>query len=145
MFSGLKTGNLRIPPRTSAFLVFAGLPDAKVVVAGLQVDFLVRARLLFLGDRKILGFEIRVRSGFLDRSRGLERHRLLGLQHGLGNPLRAALYAVHGVIGAKIVESGRALGASALGAPFGLHHVGQTPVRFRWPRDGGSVRGRALP
>ena len=51
---------------------------------------------------------------------------------------------------AEVVETGRALGASALGAPFGLHHVGLNSSRMSfvagvWPAFGGAPCHRHMP
>src|SRR6476661_786109 len=108
-----------------AFVVLGRGLDSEIVVAGLEVDFLVGADLLVLVDRELVGGEIFIRLFRLlrDRSR-LERQRLLRLEHRFGHEVGAAFDAVDRVILAEIVKAGRALGASALGAPFGLHHEG---------------------
>ena len=50
-----------------AFVVLAGRLDAEIVVAGIEIDFLVGARLFFLVDRQLLGLEIPVLRGLLVR------------------------------------------------------------------------------
>src|SRR3954454_13490258 len=110
---------------TLRVVVLARRLDAEVIVAGFEVDFLVGADFRILVDRQVLGFEFRIGDGFLDRrGRRLEGHRLLRLQHRFGHEIGAAFDAMHRIVVGQIVKAGRALGASALGAPFGLHHEG---------------------
>src|SRR5687768_6423700 len=100
--------------------VVAGARHAKIVVAP-KVDVVVR-RILAVVD--ILGFL------FLHF---LERNRLLGLEHRLGNPLVAALDADDRIVLAEIVEAFTALGARALGAPLWLDHENVLVCPPRWP------------
>src|SRR6185295_7663608 len=55
--------------------------DAEIVVPGLEIDFLVGADFRILVDRQLFGFELGIGDGLLDGCcRGLEGHRLLGLE-----------------------------------------------------------------
>ena len=78
--------------------------------------------------------------------RGFERHWLLGLQHCSGQEVGSAIDAVDRLVLAEVVEAGRALGASALGAPFGLHHEGLVSSRMSLvagPNNPGARRSAA--
>jgi hypothetical protein len=108
-----------------AFVVLSGRFNSEVLVTSFEVDLFVSTDLFVLVDREIVGSEFLVLgSFFLHLWRRLEGKGLLRLEDRLGYPVGSAIDAVDRLVFAKIIKACRALGASALGAPFGLHHLG---------------------
>ena len=122
---------------SSAFVFARRLLDSDVVVAGVEIDFLVGADLGVFVDRQILGGELVVLRGLLGGgNRDFERQRLLRLQHRLRHPLVAAADAVDRIV----VRRGRKSGSSTWGkcawCPIRASPCKMSPVRILGGRSG---------
>src|SRR5947208_7348221 len=146
-FPRWKSGKCASPGRfrnSLDLVVLSRRLDPKIVIASFQINFLVGADFGILVNCEFLGLELGISDRLLDCGGcGLESERLLRLQHRLGNPLGPATDAMDRLIVAEVVKAGRALGASALGAPFGLHHEVFISSKFMRARGFPGVRRRA--